>query len=102
MKDDVWESVYGEVAHDDFCGNFLKSLLDLLFWLSMTSMRNTEDTQRPACTLISTPGGSLASGGHLSSVIVWDTRVNCSANNLKKVKSIFHTVLISQKRSSYS
>lgn len=36
----------------------LKRVLDLLFWLSMTNMGHTEDTQRPACTLISTPVGS--------------------------------------------
>lgn len=68
----------------------------------MTSMWNTEDTQRPACTLVSTPVRSLDSGVCLSAVIyAWHTWVNYSAKTHKKVISIFQTVLV-QKSSNYA
>lgn len=58
-----------EFTQDDFWDDFWKSLLDLLFRLSMTSMWNTDDTQGLACTLISTPVGSLHPGLCLSLIM---------------------------------
>lgn len=58
----------------------------------MTSIWNTDDTQRLACTPISTPEGSLHSRAPLQS-FAWDEWENHLAKNLRKVKSVFNQFL---------